>query len=210
MRVSGISRLLRDLIPQTVLRRKYSSNEQALYLTFDDGPHPEVTPKLLKLLDLHNVKASFFLIGLNAKQYPDLVTEIASRGHTVANHSYQHLSLPKLSHQEQLAEICQSSKIIESILQRPCQFFRAPRGQWSFRVLLSLRKMQMKAVHWSRDSLDYQKASPAVIVKNLIDNPLAGGDIVLFHDDNDCCIAALSELIPIWKQQGFQLKALES
>ena len=91
MRVSGISRVLRGLIPQSILRRKYSSGEPALYLTFDDGPHPDVTPRLLDLLDKYNAKASFFLIGVNAKQYPELVTEIAKRGHTVANHSIHSL-----------------------------------------------------------------------------------------------------------------------
>ena len=210
MRVSGISRALRGLIPQSILRRKYGSGEHALYLTFDDGPHPEVTPRLLDLLDSFNAKASFFLIGTNAKLYPELVAEIARRGHTVANHSHQHLALPKLSYEAQLAEITQSNQVIEAILQKPCVYFRAPRGQWSFRVLLSLRNMKIKAVHWSRDSLDYQKAEPAVIVKKLLDNPLTAGDIVLFHDDDDCCIAALKELIPVWQQQGYQLKALES
>lgn|SRR5690606_7398809 len=210
MRVSGISRVLRGLIPQSILRRKYSSGEPALYLTFDDGPHPDVTPRLLDLLDKYNAKASFFLIGVNAKQYPELVTEIAKRGHTVANHSYQHLALPKLSYEAQLAEINQSGQVIESILRKRCVHFRAPRGQWSFRVLLSLRNMRVKAVHWSRDSMDYQKVEPAIIVKNLLDNPLTAGDIVLFHDDNDCCIAALDELLPVWQQQGFQLKSLES
>lgn len=210
MLVSGISRLLRSLIPQTVLRRRFPSKGNTLYLTFDDGPHPDVTPKLLELLDTHNAKASFFLIGVNAQQYPELVSDIARRGHTVANHSYQHLVLPKLTHIEQLSEICQSNTIIESILQKPCRFFRAPRGQWSLRVLLSLRRLKMHAVHWSRDSLDYKKNSPDVIVKNFKDAPLQAGDIVLFHDDDACCIDALKELLPLWQQQGFSLQSLES
>jgi peptidoglycan-N-acetylglucosamine deacetylase len=209
MWVSGISRLLRQLIPQSVLRRRYSTRESALYLTFDDGPHPEVTPKLLDLLDKHNAKASFFLIGLHAQQYPELVKEIAKRGHCVANHSYKHLSLPKLTRAAQLAEINQSTDIIESILHKPCVLFRAPRGLWSFRVLFSLWRMNITAVHWSRDSLDYQKAAPDEIVKNLTVNPVVAGDIVLFHDDNDVCLDALNNLIPIWQQQGLMLKSLE-
>ncbi|QBL09608.1 polysaccharide deacetylase family protein [Rheinheimera sp. D18] len=209
MRVSDISQRLRKLIPQTILRRKYSPAQKALYLTFDDGPHPDVTPKLLALLDTFNAKASFFLIGVNANQYPELVREIAQRGHTVANHSYQHLLLPKLNLQQQLDEINQSKHIIESILQQPCVFFRAPRGMWTVRVLMSLRKMGIKAVHWSRDSFDYKKLAPREIVKNLLDKPVIAGDIVLFHDDADCCIDALAELIPTWQRQGFQLKSLE-
>jgi peptidoglycan-N-acetylglucosamine deacetylase len=207
---SSISRLLRKVLPQSILRRKVPNSQHSVFLTFDDGPHPEVTPKLLDLLDTHNVKATFFVIGINAQQYPELVSDIARRGHSVANHSYRHLNLPNLSPEVQLTEICQAKNIIESIVQKPCVLFRAPRGQWSVRVLLKLRHLKIKAVHWNRDSLDYQQASPVSIIQNFKDNPLVKGDIVLFHDDNDCCIAALQELIPMWKQQGFLLHSLEA
>lgn len=209
MLIGSISQLLRKLLPQSVLRRKFDSAEPLLYLTFDDGPHPQVTPKLLDLLERHNVFASFFVIGKNAQQYPEILREIAQRGHSIGNHSYQHLTLPRLSAAKQLTEICQANQIIESTIQKPCVLFRAPRGQWSIRLLLRLRRLQIKALHWSRDSMDYQTVSPTEIVQNFIDKPLSCGDIVLFHDDNERCIEALQELIPMWKQQGYLLKALE-
>lgn len=210
MLVSGVTKLLRGLIPQSVLRRHYPAARQDIFLTFDDGPHPEVTPKLLDLLDRYQAKASFFLIGVNAQQYPDLVRDIAKRGHTVANHSYQHLALPRLSDEKQIAEIQQSRDVIEGILQQPCTLFRAPRGLWSLKVLLRLKRMKIHAIHWSRDSLDYQKSAPSVIVSHFQQRPVQGGDVVLFHDDDDCCIEALQELLPAWQQQGYVLKALES
>lgn len=210
MLVSGVTKLLRGLIPQSVLRRRYPAAGQHIFLTFDDGPHPHVTPKLLDLLDRYQAKASFFLIGVNAQQYPDLVRDIAKRGHTVANHSYQHLALPRLSEEQQLAEIQQSRDVIEAILQQPCNLFRAPRGLWSLKVLLRLQRMNIKAIHWSRDSLDYQKSAPTVIVSHFNQHPVRAGDVVLFHDDDECCIEALQELLPIWQQQGYVLKALES
>ncbi len=87
--------------------------------------------------------------------------------------------------------------------------FRAPQGRWDLKLLYHLFKLNITAIHWSRDSMDFMKEDPATTVKRFEDKPVNSGDILLFHNDDPHCIEALDLLIPKWLSQGYTLSALE-
>src|SRR6186713_2927733 len=101
----------------------------SIYLTFDDGPHPQVTPLLLDLLKTKNAKATFFLIGTNIEAYPDLARQIVANGHSIGNHSYDHKRFHELKLQTQLNQVITTNKLIEKITGAECKLFRAPGGR---------------------------------------------------------------------------------
>ena len=142
--------------------------------------------------------------------HPEIIKRIHSSGHTLANHSYSHPPFHKISIETKVSEIQKTNNVLKELIGENCTLFRAPQGRWNLRLLYSLFRLKITAVHWSRDSMDFLKEPPEKIVKRLIDNPLKSGDIVLFHDDDSRCIEALRTLIPHWQAQGFTLSALEN
>lgn len=198
------------LLPNSLFLIDGKRESKSLYLTFDDGPVPSITEKLLDLLDTYQVKATFFIIGQCAKNNPDIVKEIHNRGHTLANHTYTHPAFHKISLTEKINEIISTNILIKELTNSDCGIFRAPQGRWDIKLLIQLFRLKITAVHWSRDSMDFLKEPSAKIIERLIDEPVQSGDILLFHDDDSRCIKALETLIPHWQSQGFTLKALEN
>jgi peptidoglycan/xylan/chitin deacetylase (PgdA/CDA1 family) len=183
---------------------------KSLYLTFDDGPVHGITEELLELLEQYQVKATFFMIGSQMSKSPDLLNKVYEQKHTIANHSYRHPNFNKLSIEKIIEEITSTNKVIKKNTLQNCRLFRAPQGRWSMKLLFTLFRLKMTAVHWSRDSMDFLKEHPEKIVKRFIDAPVKNGDIILFHDDDSRCLEALKTLIPHWQSQGFSLNALEN
>jgi len=151
------------------------SSDNQVYLTFDDGPHPESTPHLLSLLDKLQIKANFFCLGSHAELYPELVKDIIRRGHVIGHHGYKHISGWKTSTSEYLKNIDKSIPYIDSTL------FRPPYGRLSlnqYRHLSSLYTIIM----WTIMPGDFEKSiSTATILKNLKKNT-EGGAIITLHD----------------------------
>lgn len=202
--------LLRAIIlPDRLFLLSNTQQEKILYLTFDDGPVPDVIERLLDLLDKYQIKVTFFIIGSRAERTPDLLHEIHKRAHTIANHSYSHPAFHKISHAEKIIEIDKTNLIIKQVTGKPCRLFRAPQGRWDKRLIFALLLKKITAVHWSRDSMDFLKEPAHKIVERLLKQPVKSGDIILFHDDNVRCIDALDLLIPQWLEQGYRFSALE-
>jgi peptidoglycan/xylan/chitin deacetylase (PgdA/CDA1 family) len=197
------------ILPNRLFLVSKTSTEKSLYLTFDDGPVPEVIESLLELLEKFQAKATFFIIGSRGKRHPELLDKINAQQHSLANHSFSHPCFHKISHLEKCQEIDKTNKIISQITNRRCAIFRAPQGRWDLQLLWHLFQKKITPTHWSRDSLDFKKESAAVIIKRFNTQPVTAGDIILFHDDSTLCIEALSVLIPQWQSQGFTLKALK-
>jgi peptidoglycan-N-acetylglucosamine deacetylase len=204
-----VLKVFKRMLPSRLFLLRRKSREPALFLTFDDGPHPTVTPKLLDVLDQYGVKASFFVIGSNIEQYPDIAADIVRKGHTLANHSYSHPNFSKITMSERVEQISKTDTLIEQITGKKCTYFRAPQGRWHVPTLLYLMRKRITAAHWSRDSLDYQKKECEVIVSSFSEQPVSNGEVILFHDDNILSTQVLTELIPRWQEQGFTLKSLE-
>jgi peptidoglycan-N-acetylglucosamine deacetylase len=181
---------------------------RSLYLTFDDGPHPDHTPALLDLLAEHGAKASFFLVGREVERHDALARRIASEGHTLGNHSYSHPRFEALTLDEQLEEIERTQRLLTGIDGRSRHAFRPPRGVLTGAMLASLVRRRHRIDYWSYDSLDYSRRPVPELLETIRRHPPRGGDIILMHDDSEHSLTLLRALIPAWIAQGFSLRAL--
>ena len=179
-----------------------------LYLTFDDGPHPDHTPALLDLLAEHGAKASFFLVGREVERHDALARRIASEGHTLGNHSYSHPRFEALTLDEQLEEIERTQRLLTGIDGRPRRAFRTPRGVLTGARLASLVRRRHRIDYWSYDSLDYSRRPVPELLETIQRHPPRGGDIILMHDDSEHSLTLLRALLPAWIAQGCSLRAL--
>ncbi|MEM7051351.1 MAG: polysaccharide deacetylase family protein [Acidobacteriota bacterium] len=154
----------------------------AVALTFDDGPDPQVTPRVLDLLDDAGFRATFFVIGRRAQRHPDLVREIHRRGHRLGNHTYRHSNAFSLFGPRRIGdEIDRTQQLITQLTGEAPTHFRAPaglRGPW-LEPLLHRRSLQL--VSWTRRPFDTTTSSPERVLARLL-RDLAAGDILLLHD----------------------------
>lgn len=158
--------------------------ENKVFLTFDDGPIPEVTPWVLEALKKHNAKASFFCIGDNIKKHPDLFKRILCEGHTVGNHTFNHLLgwKTKTSHYVENVMACEKILTHNQSLKTSKRFFRPPYGKMTSKQARALRKKGFEIVMWSVLSYDYDKeVSKEKCLDNVLNN-LIPGNIIVFHD----------------------------
>ncbi len=155
------------------------ANDNAVYLTFDDGPHPQITPWVLDELKKYNAKASFFCIGKNVVEHPGIYNRIIKEGHAVGNHTHNHLNGWKVSDQEYMQDIREAAKHISSNL------FRPPYGRIRSKQFYRLNKAMQKdskLIMWDVLSADFDAAiSPEQCLKNVISNTTPGS-IIVFHD----------------------------
>lgn len=191
-------------------------NLKAVALTFDDGPHPEHTTKLLDILDRYQAKATFFVIGRHVKSFPDLVFRMHQSGHEIANHSYKHERMNQMKLPQIIEEIQKTNAEIKTVLGKEPKFFRAPGGRYSPTVYQGTNKTQMQIINWSVNAGDYQNElvysgektpynqSAAQILKHL-GNSIKGGDIVLLHNGAPQTLEALPELIERLQKKGLKL-----
>ncbi len=162
------------LFPGVVFSGDKSKN--TIYLTFDDGPVPEVTAPILDLLKKHMAIATFFAVGENVHRYPQLHQRILNEGHQIANHTYNHLSGWKTNKEDYLKNIEKAADLIDS------RFFRPPYGRISPSQLTALKKANYKVIYWNILSKDYDKTvTPEECTKNVL-NHLQNGSIILMHD----------------------------
>ncbi|MBQ3040831.1 MAG: polysaccharide deacetylase family protein [Clostridia bacterium] len=187
----------------------YNSNIHAgkkIALTFDDGPHPRLTPKILGILDKYSVKATFFVIGQNAKYYPKQLEMIIDNGHEIGNHTYSHKILKFLKKSEIEKELLDAEKQIKEIKDCEINLIRPPCGLYDDNLEQIARNRDDKIVLWAIDTLDWEHTSTNVMVKNVLRN-IKDGDIILFHDyvsGEYNTPRALEILIPILLEKGYE------
>lgn len=187
----------------------YKSNEKEskkIALTFDDGPHPRNTPEILKLLDKYGVKATFFVIGVNAKNYPEALSQVIEKGHEIGNHTYSHHILKSKSKEEINKEIIDTEKEISKKSEYSTTLIRPPCGFYDEKLLQVVDENEYKIILWSIDTMDWAHASVDSIVSSVTKN-IKGGDIILFHDyisGENNTPAALNVLIPRLLKQGYE------
>ena len=183
-------------------------------LTFDDGPDPEVTPRVLDLLDQYQVRASFFCIGAKAAAYPNLLKEILRRGHSVENHSYHHSPyFPFYGITRLRREVQNAQTTIAGITGRAPVFFRAPAGFRSPFLDFVLARCGLHYVSWTRRGFDGVRCDPALVLRRLTRN-LAAGDVLLLHDnaparaDEPAVLTVLPALLQQLAAQGLKAVSL--
>ena len=151
-------------------------------LTFDDGPDPDVTPQVLDILDAHQAKASFFVIGNKAAAHPNLIREIVRRGHSVENHSCSHSNFYGFFALTALRkDIGAAQEIIAGITGRTPAFFRSPMGIRNPMLDPVIARLGLRYITWTRRGFDTVAGDSAVVLQRLTRN-LSAGDILLLHD----------------------------
>ncbi len=187
----------------------YSSNVNAgkqIALTFDDGPHPRITPQILEILDEYGIKATFFVIGVNSKNYPNQLKQIVDGGHEIGNHTYSHKILKSMSKEEIEKEILDTETQVEKITNITPNLLRPPCGIYDETLIEIAQEKDLKVVLWTVDSHDWSHRTVANIVQNVTKNA-SNGDILLFHDyvsGEYNTPNALRKIIPLLIKQGYE------
>ncbi|MGN0220123.1 MAG: polysaccharide deacetylase family protein [Muribaculaceae bacterium] len=167
--------LYRLLFPEAVWRLKRHKNRRVVYLTFDDGPIPEVTPWVLDLLDHYGIKATFFLVGDNVRRHPELFEEIKRRGHSWGNHTMHHLQGMKVTSRRYMRDITEADDLIDSPL------FRPPHGIIRWKQAKGI-KNHYNLIMYDLVTRDYSKElSPHQVLAN-VKRYARNGSIIVFHD----------------------------
>jgi peptidoglycan-N-acetylglucosamine deacetylase len=163
-------------------------------LTFDDGPHPEHTPRLLDALGEHGVAATFFVVGRRARRHPGLVRRIAAEGHEVGNHTFTHPEPWRVSTRRLLAEVRHTGGLLADLLGRETCLFRPPYGRVSAPQLWGLWRAGQAVVLWDADPRDFSRGSAEEVREWFRSRPLRGGSLVLLHDDRPHAGAVMPDL----------------
>ena len=197
-----------------ILKRFFPSilfnTTEGVQMTFDDGPHPIATPKVLQVLKSRNIKATFFLLGQNVQKFPDLVHEIQAEGHLIGNHSYTHNNLLFKNKNFVRTEIMQTKEILDEIIGAHSHYFRPPYGYFDFSTLAVLRDLDLTCVLWNIDSKDYKPNSQMNIAKRVV-RKTQNGSILLLHDNTETSTVIndyLPKILDILLQKGFIFKTL--
>lgn len=160
-------------------KRQYSSG---VTLTFDDGPDPSYTPKILDILAKNNLKATFFLVGEKAEKYPDLVLRINREGHKIGSHCYKHKHAWTMFPKTTWEMWEKSMSVLKSILGKEPELIRPPWGGFNLALFIWFKKRNKKAVVWNAEGHDWQrKRNPHQIIERIL-NRTNEGTIVLLHD----------------------------
>ncbi len=177
-------------------------------LTFDDGPCPLYTREILEILKENGAKATFFVIGKNAREHPDILLDVYKAGHEIGNHTYSHPEMRKLSPEKVGEEISKTQEIIKEITGTAPVLFRPPGGYLSNAIVDKISSNGCRTVLWSwrQDTRDWSKPSVERVVNSVLSN-LVDGDIILFHDFNtkgSPTPDALRRLLPLLQEQGYE------
>lgn len=177
-------------------------------LTFDDGPHPGYTERILKILDEYDVPATFFLVGQMAERHPDLVRAEAAGGHNVANHTYHHLSLTKIPQDSVATEIKACGEVLQNITGKAPHLFRPPGGEYNDQVAEASEALGYRMILWTDDPGDYASPGNDVIVKRTLDRVENGG-IILLHDGIEQTIEVLPQILRYLKSHGYECVTID-
>ena len=168
-------KFIQALFPSLVWRKETLDNE--IWLTFDDGPTPEVTPWILSVLKKENVKATFFLVGQQIEEFPELVGAIIKEGHTIANHSYSHKNGWLTNKEKYLEDIDNCQELMPNN-----KLFRPPYGKIT-KTQIAVLKEKYKIILWDVLSYDFnQNTSPKKVQENIIQNTISGSIIVMHNN----------------------------
>ena len=178
--------------------------DKVISVTFDASWGGDKTMAILDLLDQYNAKATFFLVGIWVDKYPELVQEIANRGHEIGNHSDSHAHFTQISDAQIRQELKDCSDKIEALTGTRPTLFRPPYGDYNSKVITVVRDAGYEAVQWSIDSLDWKNRGVNDLVKRATNN-VQKGDIILFHNDSQYIVEALPAILQHYQAQGFTM-----
>ena len=192
------------------MKHIYSSDEKRVFLTFDDGPSA-VTTKILNTLKQANVKATFFVLGSNVVERPELVKQMIDEGHIIGNHTVNHKSMPSINNETIEKEIMQLHQSMYEKFGYEMKYLRPPKGEFNERTLQKTSSLGYKTVMWSFAYCDWdEKKQPSqeeaikIITKNF-----HSGEIMLLHSNSKTNSEVLDKIIKEAKNQGYEFKSLD-
>jgi len=159
----------------------WSTSNNKILLTFDDGPTEAATLKILNILKAINLKAVFFCVGSNIKKNPELTERILSDGHIIANHTMNHKLLTHINREESIAELSSFNELMKEKYNYDVKYFRPAHGKFNLRTNKLLNELRLKCVMWNLLTYDYENDSEKV--KYSIDNYLKENSVIVFHDN---------------------------
>lgn len=178
--------------------------ERRIALSFDDGPHPEHTPRLLDCFAEAGLKTSFFVIGSLVEQYPELTRRMLAEGHEVANHSYEHFSVRKMSDKQYLDDLLRCQEVLNDVVGEDMPLtVRPPYGILRPRTTFELMRMGYRHVLWSVDSDDSSLEDKHSLAAHMADKPFVDGDIVLLHEDYPRTVEEMPIILADLRKRGF-------
>ena len=186
--------------------RSVKNSDMKIALTFDDGPHPALTQRILDILARYNVKATFFMVGVNVENYPDAARAVFEAGHEIGNHTYSHRILNRLTHEEIDAEIEGCESVLEELCEYRPRLFRPPQGAINPQVEADADQNDYSLILWSLDTRDWEDKNAARIAREVVSSAKAG-DIILMHDyigHGSRTPEALEILLPELLARGFK------
>ena len=195
---------LRWIYPHALWRM--DKREKAVYLTFDDGPIPEATPFILDTLERYGAKATFFMVGENARKYPHLLAEVKARGHRIGNHTNNHIGGFRWWSWLYLANVVEANKVLHTNL------FRPPHGWMKMMQYRVLRHCGFRVVMWDVVTRDYSRRLTAEDVLNNVRRYTRPGSIITFHDSLksiDKLKHAPPEALQWLIQEGYEFKVFD-
>ena len=183
--------------------RELDPDGKYVALTFDDGPHPDVTPHVLDTLKQHEARATFFMLGNQVEYYPKIVEQVAKNGHEIGSHSNSHPDLTRLSVQAIQQELNETNEKIEQTVGMKPKLFRPPYGAFDEDVIYSATDYDHSMILWSVDSLDWKNRNTSS-VQNTILNNITPGAIVLMHDIHPSTAEALPQILDTLTNEGYE------
>lgn len=173
-------------------------------LTFDDGPHPDFTPRLIEILNRYRVRATFFVVGKMAEKYPSLIRALQAAGHEIGNHTYDHINLTKLPEAEIEYELNKGADVVRDITGQKPILFRPPGGDYNEMVAKVAQKLGYWLVLWTDDPGDYANPPEAVLEERLYSR-IRNGGIILLHDGAQETVDLLPQLIERLQKQDYEI-----
>lgn len=185
--------------------------DRTAYLTFDDGPNPTLTRTLLDILDRHDARATFFLIGSKAERQPDLVRALTDAGHSLGNHTYSHPDPWRTPRGELLGELDRTTAELENITSTPVRWMRPPYGHFTRPMRAWCGQQRQQLTMWDLAPADYLERVSAADVERHVRAYIRQGAIIVLHDNPraaDAMIPALERLLDVLTSDGWRFEAL--
>jgi peptidoglycan-N-acetylglucosamine deacetylase len=190
--------------------RRGDARRPAVALTFDDGPNPPYTLQILEILHAYKVQATFFCVGERIQQFPEVVQQMQSEGHTVANHTWSHPALPDLTDEQIALELTRCTAMIEQVTGTKPTLFRTPYVRQNDHILSLIEQHHLVSIFGNDAARDWQRPGAAVIYKR-VTSQFHNGDILVMHDgggDRSDTVSVLPQLIEWMHGQKMEIVTL--
>ncbi len=204
-----LHRAIAAVAPRRRFLRHGPAGSGSACLTFDDGPDPEQTPRLLDALAEHGVAATFFVVGSRARRHPVIVRRIAAEGHAVGNHTFTHPDPARITARRLLAEVRHTGGLLADLMGRETTLFRPPYGRVSAPQLVGLWRAGQAVVLWSEDPKDFAGCSAERLRAWFRARPPGEGSLVLLHDDRPHARLVIADLAASARARGLEFTTVD-